>query len=79
MSIPTAKAIIEWLSERGALTPPDREYGAPTNSLWREHQYAHGSTEQGFTSDYSLDTSRLEAEMDEWIAATFRTTNTPVD
>lgn len=71
MDILNAQAIMVWLRERGVSTPPKCDSGTPANSLWVEHRYAHGSTEQDFASDYSLDTSRLEEEMDAWIAATF--------
>jgi hypothetical protein len=63
-----AKMIVKWLKEKlgDDLSPS-------FNPLWKEHGYAFGDTESGFSSGYTIDYAKLEKEMDNWINETFQT------
>jgi len=67
---PTAKQIIEWLQSQLGYHLDDHE-----KPLFFEIPFACGSTENGFYSDYAIDFSALEREMDAWINSTFKPTS----
>lgn len=64
----TAKAIVAWLQEKLG-----DDYDPEDNKFWCEHSMC-GST-QNLHSEFTINYTELEKEMDAWIAETFQKDN----